>query len=255
MIKRTPFIVGNWKMNKTRAQTIEFLNKFIKGVEHVTSKEIGVAPAFTSLVTASDLLKNTKIKLCSQNVHWDESGQYTGEISSLMLKDYDVEYAIIGHSERRKFFGETNESVNKRVKGAIKGGLKIILCVGETKEEREAGNTENIVKNHLIGGFKDISVNELLKDVTIAYEPVWAIGTGLNATVEQAVEVHRFIRTTIDSIYGVGTSQKVRILYGGSVKPDNIDGFMATDDIDGALVGGTSLDAESFIRIANFKEA
>ena len=241
-------------MNKTRTQTVEFLNKFIKGVEHVTLREVGVAPAFTSLVTASDLLKNTKVKLCAQNVHWDESGQYTGEISPLMLKDYNVEYAIIGHSERRKFFGETNESVNKRVKGAIKSGLKVILCVGETKEERESGSTESIVKSHLVGGLKNISVDELLKNITIAYEPVWAIGTGLNATVEQAVEVHRFIRVVVDSIYGAGTSQKLRILYGGSVKPDNIDGFMATDDIDGALVGGASLDAESFIRIANFKE-
>lgn len=241
-------------MNKTRSQTLEYLNKFVKGVAHVSTTEIGVAPAFTSLVTACDILKNTNVKLCAQNVHWDESGQYTGEISPSMLKDYNVDYAIIGHSERRKFFGETNDSVNKRVKGALKSGLKIILCVGETKEEREAGKTQSVVKSHLTGGLDGVSAQDLLKSITIAYEPVWAIGTGLNATVDQAVEVHKFIRATLDTAYGAGTSEKVRILYGGSVKPDNIDGFMATADIDGALVGGASLEAESFIRIVDFKE-
>ncbi len=241
-------------MNKTRAQTLDYLNKFVKGVSGIASREIGVAPPFTSLVTASDALKGSNVKLCAQNVHWDESGQYTGEISPSMLKDYNVEYAIIGHSERRKFFGETNDSVNKRVKGALKSGLKVILCVGETKEERESGKTQNVVKSHLIGGLDGIGVQDLLKSIVIAYEPVWAIGTGLNATVEQAVEVHQFIRTTLDSIYGAGTSDKIRILYGGSVKPENIDGFMATADIDGALVGGASLEAESFTRIVDFKE-
>lgn len=254
MKKRTPLIVGNWKMNKTRSQTLEYLNKFIKGVTHVSSREIGLAPAFTSLVTASEELEGTNIKLCAQNVHWDESGQYTGEISSSMLKDYNVKYVIVGHSERRKFFGETNDTVNKRLKGALNSGLKIILCVGETKEERESGNTESVVKSHLLGGLDGVDRKGLLDNIVIAYEPVWAIGTGLNATVEQAVQVHKFIRSTIDALYGTGTSETLRILYGGSVKPDNIDGFMATSDIDGALVGGASLDAESFIRIVDFKE-
>lgn len=254
MRKRTPLIVGNWKMNKTRPQTMEYLDKFVKNVAGISSREVGIAPAFTSLVTASDILKGTNVRLCSQNVHWDESGQYTGEISPSMLKDCNVEYAIIGHSERRKFFGETNGSVNKRVKGALKGGLKVILCVGETKEERESGKTNDVVKGHLTGGLEGVPAQDLLKSIVIAYEPVWAIGTGLNATVDQAVEVHKFIRSTLDSIYGAGTSEKVRILYGGSVKPENIDGFMAAADIDGALVGGASLEADGFTRIVDFKE-
>jgi len=254
MSKRTPLIVGNWKMNKNNSQTSDYIKKFLNGIDTTKKREIGLAPVFTSLITASDLLKGSNVSLCAQNVHWDESGQYTGEVSPSMLKELGVESVIVGHSERRKFFGETNESVNNRLKGALKGGLKVIFCVGETKEEREAGRTETIVRAQVLAGLDGIGVNELA-NIVIAYEPVWAIGTGLNATVEQAVEVHRYIRKIIDALYGEGTSSKLRILYGGSVKPDNIDGFMAQDDIDGALVGGASLEFDSFLRIVNFKDA
>ncbi|MFH1223319.1 MAG: triose-phosphate isomerase [Pseudomonadota bacterium] len=247
--KRIPFIVGNWKMNNTKHDTSFFLKNFMAEVKNsplLRKREIGIAPAFTSLCVAAEILKDSDIRLCSQNAHWDDSGQYTGEISPLMLKECDVQYAIIGHSERRKFFGETNDGVNKRIKGCIKNKLSVIMCVGETKEEREAENTQNVVKDHVLGGLNGISKDDVLNYVTIAYEPVWAIGTGLNATVEQAVEVHKFIRGLTD--------ERIRILYGGSVKPENIDGFMNSVDIDGALVGGASLSVESFLRIVNFRE-
>ncbi|MBN1114538.1 MAG: triose-phosphate isomerase [Oligoflexia bacterium] len=257
--KRTAFIVGNWKMNKGIEETALFLKELINSVDKTPSlkdREIGVAPVFTSIFKAREGLTSSSdgIKLCSQNVHWDDSGQFTGEISAPMLKELGVEYAIIGHSERRKFFGESNESVNRRVKGSIKNNLKVIMCVGETREEREAGNMQNIVTGHVVNGLEGISRQDVLKYVTIAYEPVWAIGTGLNATVEQAVEVHKLIRKILDDTYGKGTSDGVRILYGGSVKPDNIDGFMSNEDIDGVLVGGASLKTDSFLRIADFKE-
>jgi triosephosphate isomerase len=254
--KRTPFICGNWKMNKNQEETYTFIHDFLKKVKQTPSlegRELGIAPVFTSLFVADSLLKHSKLKLCAQNVHWDDSGQFTGEVSPSMLKEFCVTYAIIGHSERRKFFGETNEKVNLRVKGALKNDLKVILCVGESKEERATGKTKDVVKEHLLEGLKDIPAAKIKDSIVVAYEPVWAIGTGLNATVEQAVEVHQFIRTLLDENFETGLGQKVRILYGGSVKPDNIDGFMAQEDIDGALVGGASLDIDSFIRIADFR--
>ena len=255
--KRKPFIVGNWKMNKTMAETVSYIKEFIAMVGNTPSLkdiEIGLAPAFTSLKVAGDTLKGTQIRLCSQNVHWDNSGQFTGEISPLMLKELSVTHAIIGHSERRKFFGETNETVNKRVMGSIRNGLNVIMCVGETKHEREAGDMQKVVKDHVLNGLSGLANDQLIRYVTIAYEPVWAIGTGLNATVEQAVEVHKFIRTLIDEKFGKGAGDSIRILYGGSVKADNIDGFMSQEDIDGVLVGGASLDVTSFLRIADFRE-
>jgi len=244
-------------MNYTKHDTSFYLKNFLAEFNNTPSlrkREIGVAPPFTSLCVASETLKDSDIKLCAQNAHWDAAGQFTGEISPAMLKECDVQYAIIGHSERRKYFGETNSGVNKRLKGCIKSGISVIMCVGETKEEREAGKTNAVVKDHIYGGLEGLAKADLLRYVTIAYEPVWAIGTGLNATVEQAVEVHKFIRGLLDERFGAGTSDKIRILYGGSVKPDNIDGFMQAEDIDGALVGGASLNVESFLRIADFRE-
>jgi triosephosphate isomerase len=255
--KRKPFIVGNWKMNKGISETMSYINEFAAIASRTPSlkdREIGLAPAFTSLKAAEGALKGTQIRLCSQNVHWDNSGQFTGEISPLMLKELNVTHAIIGHSERRKFFGETNETVNKRVMGSVRNGLNVIMCVGETKHEREAGDMQKVVRDHVVNGLSGLAKDELIRYVTIAYEPVWAIGTGLNATVEQAVEVHKFIRTLIDEKFGQGVGDSIRILYGGSVKADNIDGFMSQDDIDGALVGGASLDVTSFLRIADFRE-
>ena len=244
-------------MNKGIGETVSFIQEFTamaNNIPALKNVEIGVAPVFTSLKAASDALKGSQIRLCSQNVHWDNSGQFTGEISPLMLKEINVTHAIIGHSERRKFFGETNEGVNKRIMGCIRNGLHAIVCVGETKHERDAGETQKVVRDHIVNGLSGLAKEDLLRYVTIAYEPVWAIGTGLNATVEQAVEVHKFIRTLIDEMFGKGTSDTVRILYGGSVKADNIDGFMSCMDIDGVLVGGASLEMASFLRIADFKE-
>jgi triosephosphate isomerase (TIM) len=255
--KRKAFICGNWKMNKTQAETGTFLKEFTKIVKNTASLkdvEIGVAPVFTSLISAKELLNNSTIKLCSQNVHWDKSGQFTGEISAPMLKEIGVDYAIIGHSERRKFFGETDETVNKRIKCAFSFDLPVIMCIGETLEERESNKTKDIVLRQLKEGLKGFSKEEILKYLVIAYEPVWAIGTGKNATVEQAVEVHQYIRRVLDDMFGKGTGDVIKIQYGGSVKPDNIDGFMAQPDIDGALVGGASLEIASFTRIVDFKK-
>jgi len=254
--KRKPFIVGNWKMNKGIGETISFIQEFVAMMGTIPTLkdiEIGIAPPFTSLKSAADTLKRSQIRLCSQNVHWDNSGQFTGEISPLMLKEIGVTHAIIGHSERRKFFGETNEGVNKRLKGSIRNGLNAIVCVGETKHERDAGEMQKVIRDHIVNGLSGLAKDELIRYVTIAYEPVWAIGTGVNATLEQAVEVHQFIRTLLDEIFGKGTSEVVRILYGGSVKADNIDTFMSSHEIDGVLVGGASLEIASFLRIADFK--
>ncbi|MCX6113280.1 MAG: triose-phosphate isomerase [Proteobacteria bacterium] len=253
---RRSFICGNWKMNKCQEDTYNFVHDLVKKIKQIPNlkeREIGIAPVFTSLFIADSLLKHSEIRLCAQNVHWEDSGQFTGEISAPMLKEFGVRYVIVGHSERRKFFGETNNAVNKRVKASIKNHLSVIMCVGETKEEREGGHTKDIVKQHVLEGLNGIAQDDILKYLVIAYEPVWAIGTGLNATVDQAVEVHKFIRELLNEHFGQGTGGTVRILYGGSVKPENIDGFMASEDIDGALVGGASLDIDSFLRIANFR--
>jgi triosephosphate isomerase len=253
---RKPFICGNWKMNKTQAETTAFLKDLSQKIANSASAknvEVGVAPVFTSLVTAKNSLKDSAIKLCAQNVHWDKSGQFTGEISAPMLTEIGVDYAIIGHSERRKFFGETDVTVNQRIKAAFSSNLPVIFCIGETLEERESNKTRDVVLRQIKEGLKGFTKEEVLKYIVIAYEPVWAIGTGKNATVEQAVEVHQYIRRVLDEICGVGTGEKLRIQYGGSVKADNIDGFMAQPDIDGALVGGASLEATSFLRIIEFK--
>lgn len=244
-------------MNKGVGETVSFLQELIAmsgNIPALKDVEIGVAPAFTSLKSASDTLKKSSIRLCSQNVHWDNSGQFTGEISPLMLKEIGVTHAIIGHSERRKFFGETNEGVNKRINGCIRNGINAIVCVGETKHERDAGDMQKVVRDHIVNGLSGLAKDQLIRYVTIAYEPVWAIGTGVNATLEQAVEVHQYIRTLLDEMFGKGTSDVVRILYGGSVKADNIDSFMSSQEIDGVLVGGASLEVASFLRIADFKQ-
>jgi len=244
-------------MNKGIGETVSFIQEFVAmagTIPTLKDIEIGMAPPFTSLKSAADVLKKSQIKLCAQNVHWDNSGQFTGEISPLMLKEIGVTHAIIGHSERRKFFGETNEGVNKRINGCIRNGLNTIVCVGETKHERDAGDTQKVVRDHIVNGLSGLAKDQLIRYVTIAYEPVWAIGTGVNATLEQAVEVHQFIRVLLDEMFGTGTSDVIRILYGGSVKADNIDKFMSSHDIDGVLVGGASLEVASFLRIADFKQ-
>ncbi len=240
-------MAANWKMNKTTKETEEFIIGFLPLVTGVQNVEIVIAPPFTSLPVAAKLLRESNIKLAGQNVFYEESGAYTGEISPLMLKDVECSYVIAGHSERRQYFGETDETVNRKIRVAMSAGLAVIFCIGETLEERESGNTFNILKRQIKEGLRGIAADDLV----LAYEPVWAIGTGKTASPEQAQEAHRFIRSELVTLYG-DTAGTIRILYGGSVKPDNVSSLMSKEDVDGALVGGASLKPDSFAGIVNY---
>lgn len=244
---RTPIIFGNWKMNKTIAEAKELAGSIASRI--TTDKiEIGVAPPFTCISAVRDSIKGSSIHLAAQNVHWEMEGAFTGEISPKFAVDSGCDYAIIGHSERRQYFGETNHIVNKKLKSSLSAGLKTILCVGELLKERDAGKTEAVVGGQIRECMVGISSSEV-RSVVVAYEPVWAIGTGKTATPGQAQEVHSFIRRLLKELYGEETSQSLRIQYGGSVKPDNASALTKEADIDGFLVGGASLKAESFVEI------
>ncbi len=245
---RKPVIAGNWKMNKTIKEAIELVNSLKRELIDIQEVELIVCPVYTALSDVSDLLIDSNISLGAQNVYWESSGAFTGEISTAMLKDAGCKYVIIGHSERRKYFNETDETVNKRIKAAQSVGLTPIFCVGETLEEREADKTIDVVKKQLAGGLEGLEKDALL-NLIIAYEPVWAIGTGKTATPEQAQEVHSFIRSWLVENCSEEIGESLRILYGGSVKPANIKELMRQGDIDGALVGGASLDSSSFVEI------
>ena len=245
---RKPVIAGNWKMNKTIKEAIELVNSLKRELIDIQEVEIVVCPVYTALSDISDLLIDSNISLGAQNVYWEPSGAFTGEISPAMLKDAGCKYVIIGHSERRKYFNESDQTVNKRIKAAQGVGLIPIFCVGETLEEREADKTIDVVKRQLIGGLEGLEKDALL-NLTIAYEPVWAIGTGKTATSSQAQEVHGFIRSWLVEHCPEEVAGSLRILYGGSVKPANIGELMQQNDIDGALVGGASLDSSSFVEI------
>ncbi|WP_213951334.1 triose-phosphate isomerase [Tepidanaerobacter syntrophicus] len=249
-MSRKPLIAGNWKMNNTRKDTIDFLDDFLPKVRNITS-DIVICPPFTSLFTAAEKLTDTNVKLGAQNMHWEDNGAFTGEISPLMLKEVPCEYVIIGHSERRQYFAETDETVNKKIKSALKHGLLPIVCVGETLSQREEGITMAWVTSQVEKALKDISSSEVEK-IVFAYEPIWAIGTGKTASSKDAEEVIKAIRGKIGELYSKNVAENIRILYGGSVKPDNIKELMNEADIDGALVGGASLDPESFYRICAF---
>ncbi len=249
---RRPIIAGNWKMNKTIDQSLDLVTKLKSQVAKVNDVDIVVCPPFTSLFAVDKAVRGTNIFLGAQDIYWEEEGAYTGEISPGMLIGVGCRYVIIGHSERRQFFAETNQSVNRKVKTALKFGLTPIMCVGERLEERERGVTEGVVREHITRGLESLSREEVLK-IVIAYEPVWAIGTGRTATPDQAQEVHSFIRGLLRELYDEVTASKVRIQYGGSVKPDNISELMREEDIDGALVGGASLDARSFAQIVKYE--
>ncbi len=250
---RKPLIAGNWKMYLTRAEAVKLASAVAASCKGLTDREVMIAPAFTSLAAVNEAVAGTDapIRVAAQNVAWEEQGAYTGEISPPMLQDVGVDMVILGHSERRHVFGEDNALVNRRLVGALQFGLTPILCVGETLEEREQGNTFKTVEEQLSKGLQEVQVNQM-QQVVLAYEPVWAIGTGKTATKEQAQEVHAFIRNALVALYEKTLADSVRILYGGSVKPENIDSLMAQPDIDGALVGGAALQAESFARIINF---
>jgi triosephosphate isomerase len=248
---RTPVIAGNWKLFKTIGEAIGLVNELKPLVAGTRGVEIIVAPVFTALSRVADELAGSNILLAAQDCYWEEEGAYTGEVAPGMLKDAGCSHVIIGHSERRQYFGETDATVNKKVKAAINAGLTAIVCVGETLAERETGKTFAVIETQLWGGLEGL-VPEAFSNVIVAYEPVWAIGTGKTASDAQAQEVHAFIRGLLARCFDQENAAGMRILYGGSVKQDNVKGLMAQPDIDGALVGGASLKAASFAAIANF---
>ncbi len=248
---RVPIIAGNWKLYKTTAEALDLVNGLIPLVTNTTGVEIVVAPVFTVLGSMGRALSGTNIRLAGQDCFWEEEGAFTGEVSPKMLLDAGCSHVIIGHSERRQYFGETDETVNRKLKAALKDGLIVLFCIGETLAEREAGNTFDVLERQVTGGLAGIDRDQL-KNVVIAYEPVWAIGTGKTASDSQAQDAHAFIRERVAGLYDSKTAAEIRILYGGSVKPDNIKGLMAQKDIDGALVGGASLKPDSFAAIVNF---
>jgi triosephosphate isomerase len=250
---RLPFMAGNWKMNKTVGEALDLVRELKASISGVQRVEVAVAPPFTALYAVHKELEGSPIHLAAQNLYWEEKGAFTGEISPLMLKEVGCYYVIIGHSERRQFFGETDETVNRRIKATLAQSLKVIFCIGETLKEREEGKTFSMIERQVDGGLRGLGDREM-KNMVIAYEPVWAIGTGKTATPEQAEEVHRFIRGRLGKLYSGGISEEIRIQYGGSVTPENIQGLMNQPNIDGALVGGASLKAESFSKIVRFRE-
>ena len=247
---RTPVIAGNWKMNKGPKEAAELINELKPLVKEARATVVVCVPA-VSFAAAKTALRGSKIKLGAQNVHFKESGAFTGELSVAMLKEAGVEYVIIGHSERRQYFGETDETVNLRVRAAVAGGLTPIICVGEKKEQREAGYTDALVTYQTMIALSGLSADQI-KKVIIAYEPVRAIGAGLTATDEQANETIGVIREAIRQKYGKRVSDKVRIQYGGSMNPKNVKGLMAQSEIDGGLIGGASLKAADFAQVVNF---
>ena len=251
---RRPLIVGNWKLHKTLGETLELVNAIKAGSENSTEVDIAVAPVFTALSVARAALAESRVGLAAQNCYPEKQGAFTGEVSPALLKDIGCLFVILGHSERRQLFGEDGAFINRKVHAVIKEGLVAILCIGETLAQREAGTTFDILATQLREGLQEISAEDM-KQVVIAYEPVWAIGTGKTATPEQAEEVHAFIRSLLASSFDAGIAQSTRILYGGSVKPDNVDNLMAKPDLDGALVGGASLKSADFLRIINFQKS
>jgi len=249
---RKPVIAGNWKMHKTLDEARALARAIRDGAgAGAEGREIVLAPPFTALTAVAEELKGGAATLAAQNVHWEDKGAFTGEVSAPMLKDAGCGMVILGHSERRQYFGETDESVNRKALAVLKAGLQPMVCVGETLSEREAGRHEAVVAKQLADGLARLTRQDLLR-IILAYEPVWAIGTGRTASPEIAQEMHAFIRRQLAEQFGEGAGE-VRILYGGSVKPDNIDALMRQPDIDGALVGGACLEAESFLRIVRFQ--
>ncbi|MBN1797450.1 MAG: triose-phosphate isomerase [Spirochaetales bacterium] len=248
---RVPFIAGNWKMHKTIEEAVALAKELVAKVRDNVQKKVMIAPPFTALYAVSSVLKGSAVFLGAQNMAAAEKGAHTGEISVHMLKDVGVSYVIIGHSERRHVYGENDQLINKKVKLALSKDLNVILCVGETLEERERGIAEKVVEEQLVNGLQGVESKELTF-VTIAYEPVWAIGTGKTATPEDADAMHVYIRKVITNLYDKAAAAVLTIQYGGSVKPNNIKELMAKDNIDGALVGGASLESDTFLPIIQF---
>ncbi len=251
---RKPVIAGNWKMYKTRGETAAFIEELKPRVANVSHCDVILAPPFTALAEAAHAAKGSKIGVAAQNVHWDAEGAHTGDISPGMLLDAGCSHVIIGHSERRHDHGETDDQVNRKLKAALAAGLAPIVCVGETLAEREGGETQKVLERQFRGGFAGLTLPEFSR-IMMAYEPVWAIGTGRTATPEQAAESHAYLRQLALGQFGEEPANELRILYGGSVKPQNIRGLMAQEDLDGALVGGASLAVDSFFAIISYPGA
>lgn len=248
---RTPIIAGNWKMHKTVSETAALVQELVKLTADAKGVEVVVCPPFTALFVAHEALSGSTIQLGAQNMYWESKGAFTGEIAPGMLSDAGCRYVIIGHSERRQYFGETDQTVNQKLKAAFAHDLTPIFCVGETLEQREAGTTDSVVSEQVQAGLAGLT-GEQVASLVIAYEPVWAIGTGKTASSDDANAVCRLIRLTVAKLFGQASADKVRIQYGGSVKAGNIAELMAKSDIDGALVGGASLDADGFSKIVKF---
>jgi triosephosphate isomerase len=249
---RRLLFAGNWKMYKTGAEAVEFIERLKELLSSDSAVDVTLAPSFTSLEAAIQAAQGSSISIAAQNVFWEQEGAFTGEVSATMLKSMGVKQVIIGHSERRQYFGETDKTVNRRIKAALSGGLVPIVCVGETLEQREAGQTFKILKTQLETGLEGID-SEAARTLILAYEPVWAIGTGKTATPETAQEAHKFIRETLQDRFDKGLVSSLRILYGGSVKPENTAELLTQPDIDGGLVGGASLKPDVFYGIINYK--
>lgn len=245
---RKKVIAGNWKMNNDISESQSLVSGILSGLGNDDKCDVILCPPFTSLTEVHSLIKNSKIKLGAQNMHFEESGAFTGEISASMLKSTGCDFVIIGHSERRSIFGETDKMINRKIKKAVSSQLKVIFCIGESLAQREEGVTNNVVKDQIEKGLVEVSEAQL-DNLLIAYEPIWAIGTGRTATPEQAQEVHSFIRNLISKLYSNDCAQQLIIQYGGSVKPDNAAMLLSQPDIDGALVGGACLKADSFLSI------
>jgi triosephosphate isomerase len=248
---RKPLIVGNWKMNKTILESLSFVRALKTAVSDVKDVDILICPTFVSINAVYNEIKRSNINVGAQNLFWEEKGAFTGEVSASMLKDVGCSYVLIGHSERRQYFGETNESVNKKIKATLSNGIIPIVCVGETLKEREENTTFQVIEKQIKESLSGLSCQEEIFKLVIAYEPVWAIGTDKTATPKQAQEVHAFIRKVCFQIYK-DVADNIRILYGGSVKPDNVSELMKQSDIDGGLVGGASLEVESFVKLVNY---
>jgi len=245
---RQPLIAGNWKMFKTVQETVFYMKELRGLVHHVHDVEVVVAPPFTSLHAAAEIARNSNVAIAAQDVYWEREGAFTGEVSAAMIREAGAAYVIIGHSERRALFGETDLHVNRKLSAVLGASLTPIVCIGETLDQREANQTLDVLDEQVRQGFDNIA-SEQMADLVIAYEPVWAIGTGRNATPEQAQEAHAHIRTRIRQWFGADAAERCRILYGGSVKPENIATLIVQADVDGALVGGASLDVRAFTEI------
>lgn len=248
---RKALIIGNWKMHKTVAEAVEFARALTASLPDAADRDVALAPPFTALHALSSLLKHSAIALCAQDVHGEDRGAYTGEVSAPMLLDVGCRYGLVGHSERRRLFGESNEEVNRKARALLRTGITPVVCVGEALEEREADQTTSVIRRQLKEGLNNLPADDIRRSI-VAYEPVWAIGTGKTASPEQAQDVHRFIRQFLERMAGKERADEIRIIYGGSVNPENAAALMAQNDIDGVLVGGASLDVDSFRKIIHY---